>query len=137
MALCSGIMEEYETIKYLIRMMPIAAIIISSLLLLKIKWPLRITIVFFIGWVAIFYSTQLFWDYSFNYAPTNEIQREVGLKDGGPRVGSLYFGWVYALIILLVTESILFIMRKIVKIVRPRKHKKANSADTPKARSAD
>jgi hypothetical protein len=131
-------MEEYETIKNLIRMMPIAAIIISSLLLLKIKWPLRITIVFFIGWVAIFYSTQFFWDYSFNYAPTDEIQREVGLKDGGARVGSLYFGWVYALIILLVTESVFFIMRKIVKSLRQRiNHNKANSARSPKARTVD
>jgi hypothetical protein len=131
-------MEEYEAIKNLIRMLPFAAIILSSLLLLKIKWPLRITIVFFIGWVAIFYSTQFFWDYSFNYAPTGEIQREVGLKDGAPRVGSLYFGWVYALIILLVTESAFFIMRIIVKTVRTRiKHNKANSADAPKARAAD
>jgi hypothetical protein len=111
-------MEEYETIKNLIRMIPIAAIIISSLLLLKIKWQLRIIIVFFIGWVAIFYSTQFFWDYSFNYAATDEIQREVGLKDGGPRVGSLYFGWVYSLIILLSIELVLFIVRKTVKSVR-------------------
>jgi 4-hydroxybenzoate polyprenyltransferase len=117
-------MDEYETIKSIISLSPVVIIVVLSVSLINQKWPLRLLIVFVVGWMAIFYSTQMFWDYSFDYAPTEEIKRYVASKDGGPRVGSLYFGWVYVVFIMLLMEGVIFIARKAIKWIY--KHNNAN-----------
>jgi membrane-associated HD superfamily phosphohydrolase len=117
-------MDEYETTKSIISLLPVAVIAVLSVSLIKVKWPLRLLIVFFVGWVAIFYSTQLFWDYSFEYAPTDEIKKYVASRDGGARVGSLIFGWVYVLIIMLAMEAIMFILGQAARLLF--EHNKAN-----------
>jgi hypothetical protein len=108
-------MDEYEAIKSIISLSPVAIIAVLRVLLIKLEWPLRLPVVFVVGWIAIFYSTQIFWDYSFDYAPTEEIKRYVASKDGGPRIGSLYFGWIYVVFIMLVMEAAIFMARKAIK----------------------
>ena len=103
-------MDEYELVKNLIRVCPLVLIIISDLLLVKYRWYIRLPIVFFIGWAGIIGFTQLFWDYSFHYAPTKEIMAYVGSKDSGPRVGSIFIGWIYSLVILLIVEMARFVI---------------------------
>ena len=99
-------MNEYELIKSLIRLIPLISIFGMSCFMLRFKWFYRLPIVFLAGWLIIIFTTQMFWDYSFDYAPTEEIMAEVGSKDGGARVGSIIIGWVYAIVIMLSFELV-------------------------------
>ena len=69
-----------------------------------------------IGWIVIAISTFAFWSYSFNFAPSSEVQRQVAMKDGAPQVFSLFFGWVYALVILAALELINLLWIGVAKI---------------------
>ncbi|MBQ4812482.1 hypothetical protein J8M20_14085 [Pseudoalteromonas luteoviolacea] len=52
-----------------------------------------------LGWGVIAGSTLLFWWYSIEFAPTEEIRLNLAKKDGAPKVVGTLFGWVFALII--------------------------------------
>ena len=99
-------MEQYEIIKTILRLLPITLIFIVFIFVKNKNWYFRYPIVILLGWVIVFLSVQFFWSYSFNYAPTEEIKHQVGMKDGAPAVGSLFFGWIYALVLMIAYDII-------------------------------
>ena len=109
-------MDHYELIKNVIRITPILLMVGSYIYFLKLKWYKRFAPMFLIGWCVIAVSTWVFWSYSFNYAPSHEIQAAVALKDGAPRLFGVMFGWAYGLVILLLLELINLARYSIIKI---------------------
>ena len=113
-------MEQYEIIKTILRLLPILSIYIVFIFVRNLKWQYRYSIVTIVGWVIVFISTKLIWDYSFHYAPTQEISHEVAMDDGAPIAFSSIFGWVYALILMLIFDTIhkgyLYLSRKLFKV---------------------
>ncbi len=99
-------MEQYEIIKTILRLLPILSIFIVFIFVRNLKWYYRYLITVLLGWIIVFVSVALFWDYSFNYAPTQEIRHQVGMKDGAPVAFSSIFGWVYALILMLIMDGV-------------------------------
>ena len=99
-------MQQYEIIKTALSLLPILSIFIVFIFVRNLKWQYRYPIVVILGWVIVFVSVGLFWDYSFNYAPTQEIQQQVVMNDGAPTAFSFIFGWVYALILMLIMDGL-------------------------------
>ncbi len=99
-------MQQYEIIKTTLAVLPILSIFIIFMFVKNLKWAYRYPIVVIGGWVIVFLSTMLFLHYSFNYAPTKEIQQQVSMSDGAPVAFSYIFGWVYALLLMLLLDGI-------------------------------
>lgn len=99
-------MQQYEIITTILAVLPILSLLIIFMFVKNLKWTYRYPIVVIGGWVIVFLSTILFWHYSFNYAPTKEIQQQIAMSDGAPVAFSYIFGWVYALILMLIMDSI-------------------------------
>jgi len=97
-------MQQYEIITTIPAILPILSILIIFMFVKNLKWTYRYPIVVIGGWVIVFLSTILFWHYSFNYAPTKEIQQQVAMSDGAPVAFSYIFGWVYALLLMVVMD---------------------------------
>ena len=113
-------MEEYEMMKTVLNLLPILSIFIVFIFVRNLKWHYRYFITVLLGWIIVAASVTLFWDYSFNYAPAQEIQHQVAMKDGAPVAFSHIFGWVYALILMLIFDTIhkgyLYLSRKLFKV---------------------
>lgn len=113
-------MEQYETIKTALGWLPILSIFMVFIFARNLKWQYRYPITVILGWGIVFVSTVLIWDYSFNCAPTQEIAHEVAMSDGAPVAFSYVFGWVYALILMLIFDAIhkgyLYLSRKLSKV---------------------
>jgi len=108
-------MEQYEIIKVILRLLPIFSIFIVFILVRNLKWYYRYMIAVLLGWIIVFGSVVLFWDYSFNYAPTQEIQHQVAMKDGAPIAFSSLFGWIYAFILIFIFDMIYKVYLYLVK----------------------
>lgn len=115
-------MEQYEIIKTVLRLLPILSIFIVFIFVRNLKWQYRYLIAVLLGWDMVFVSVALFWDYSFNYAPTQEIQHQVGMGDGAKIASSFMFGQVYALILMLIMDGLhklyLYLFSKYKKRIR-------------------
>lgn len=109
-------MEQYEIIKTALGWMPILIILILFIFVRNVKWQYRYPIVVIIGWVIVFLSTLIILRYSFDYAPNEEIKEVVATQDGAPIAFSYLFGWVYALILMLIMDGLhklyLFLFRR-------------------------
>ncbi len=99
-------MEQYEIIRTALRLLPIVSILIVFVFVKNLKWYYRYLITVLLGWIIVFVSVALFWDYSFNYAPTQEMQHQAGMEDGAKIASSFMFGWVYALILMLIFDIV-------------------------------
>ena len=99
-------MSLYELIQNAIRVSPIIILLPTFLYLLRFKWYQRLGAMIILGWLVIAVSTLVFWSYSINYAPTQEIITDLAQRDGAPRVFGTLFGWVIGLIFLVVFEVI-------------------------------
>lgn len=108
-------MSEYELARNALRVIPFILIIFLSIILSKKPWFLRYAVVFILGWIAIIIFTQLFWDFSIKYAPTDEIRIDLSRRDSGPRVGALFLGWIYVAFLMVIFELIMFITRLVKK----------------------
>jgi len=113
-------MEQYETIKTALGWLPILSIFMVFIFVRNLKWQYRYLIAVLLGWAIVFISTKLILDYSFHYAPTQEIALDVAMSDGAPVAFSSIFGWVYALILMLIFDAIhkgyLYLSRKLFKV---------------------
>jgi hypothetical protein len=98
-------MSLYELIQNMIRLAPIMILLPTFLYLLKFKWYQRFGVMFALGWVVFAASTLLFWTYSINYAPTQDLMVDLAQRDGAPRVFGTLFGWVFGLVLLFVFEA--------------------------------
>lgn len=98
-------MNLYELIQNMIRLAPIIILLPTFLFLLRFKWYQRFGLMFVLGWAVFAGSTLLFWSYSINYAPTQEIMTDLAQRDGAPRVFGTLFGWAFGLILLFLFEA--------------------------------
>jgi len=109
-------MESYEIIKTVLSWLPILLILILFIFVRNGKWQYRYPIVVIVGWAIVFLSTLIILRYSFDYAPTEEIKEVVATQDGAPEAFSFLFGWVYALILMLIMDGLhklyLFLFRR-------------------------
>jgi len=64
---------------------------------------LRVFIAFVVGWLLVMVCTDGYWDWRVESLPPDATEAEMrdATADGGPRVGSLILGWLYALCYLL------------------------------------
>jgi hypothetical protein len=46
----------------------------------------------------------LFWSFSINYAPSQEVAIDLAQRDGAPRLFGTLFGWAFGLAILFIFE---------------------------------
>jgi len=99
-------MEQYEIIKVILRLLPIFSIFIIFIFVRNLKWYYRYVIAVLLGWIIVFGSVVLFWNYSFHYAPSPEIQQQVAMKDGAPIAFSFVFGWIYAFILIFIMDAL-------------------------------
>lgn len=99
-------MEQYEIIKTILRLLPPVLIFIVFIFVKNKNWYFRYPTVILLGWVIVSLSANFFWSYSFDYAPTEEIKHQVGMKDGAPLLTSLLFGWIYAFVLMIVYDII-------------------------------
>lgn len=98
-------MSLYELIQNSVRLAPIMILLPTFLYLLRFKWYKRFGVIFVLSWVVFATSTLLFWSYSIDYAPTQEIKVDLAQRDGAPRVFGTLFGWAYGLVLLFVFEA--------------------------------
>jgi len=109
-------MEQYKIIQAILGLLPIFFIFIVFVFVKNFKWSYRYPIVVIFGWVVILFSTIVLQEYSFYYAPTEKIAEEVANSDGAPVAFSYVFGWVYALVLMLVMDithkTYLYLSRK-------------------------
>ncbi len=56
------------------------------------------------GWMVFIVSVGLVNYYSFRYAPTKELMEVAANGDGATNAFAVVFGWLYALIVLLLME---------------------------------
>jgi len=97
-------MSKYELAQTFIRAMPLLILLPAYIFLLRTKWYWRFCAMFVLAWVVIAISTLLFWQYSIEYAPTEEIRTGLAMKDGGPLLFGTMFGWAFGLVYLVVFE---------------------------------
>ena len=70
----------------------------------NLKWQLRYPLMIFSGWLVFVASIVLLNYYAFKYAPTKELMDAAANGDGAANAFAVVFGWVYALVVLLVLE---------------------------------
>lgn len=99
-------MSNYELITNAIRLAPLLIMILVGLSLIKKKAVFRVPVIFLAGWLVMIAITFVYWHYAIEYAPSEEIRYELTLKDGGAKTGSLFFGWFYSLIFVLIFEVV-------------------------------
>ena len=99
-------MSDYELITNAIRLAPLLIMILVGLSLFKEKAAIRVPVIFLTGWIVMIAITFVYWHYAIEYAPSEEIRYELTLKDGGAKTGSLFFGWIYSLIFVLLFEVV-------------------------------
>lgn len=81
----------YQTVRLLLTIAPL--IVAAAALALPIRRrAVRYAVAFIATWTAVFFFTQHLWDYSIDRVPTPERRAELSMRDGAPRVGSLYLG---------------------------------------------
>ena len=97
-------MSLYEFIQNLIRLSPIFIMLPSFIFLLRLQWYKRFGIMFLLGWLVFAASTLLFWSYSINNAPNEEIMIDLAQRDGASRVFGTLFGWAFGLVLLFIFE---------------------------------
>ena len=96
----------YDLLQNVIRISPLLVLIILFVRLNGKKWYWRSFFVVVVGWGAFAISTNVYWWYSFNYAPNEYVRTYVALKDGAPRIFGTFFGWAIALVFLFVAEIV-------------------------------
>jgi hypothetical protein len=97
-------MDIYKLTQFFLQWASFLITLIGFILLYKKGFKIRAPIMFIIGWFALVVFANLYWSFSIAYAPTEELRQYYAAKDGGPRVGSIFFGWVYILVFLLFFE---------------------------------
>ncbi|WGL15188.1 hypothetical protein PVT68_10420 [Microbulbifer bruguierae] len=98
-------MSLYELTRSAISLAPAMVLAISFIFLRQYTWYFRLGLLFFGGWILIAGSTYIFWTYSINYAPDQEILAELSRRDGAPRLLGVLFGWAYAIVVYFILES--------------------------------
>lgn len=98
-------MSLYEIIQNIIRLLPIILLLPTFIFLLRFKWYQRLAFMFLLGWAVIAGSTLLFWGYSINYAPSQEVATDLAQRDGAPKLFGTLFGWAFGLALLSVFEA--------------------------------
>jgi len=91
--------SNYHVISSFLGFTPIILIFLLYYFNRKKQSPTKDLIMILVGWLIIFLSTQLLWNYLSLYSPQSE-REDILLSDGAPRAFSLIFGWVYALLLL-------------------------------------
>jgi hypothetical protein len=93
---------------------------------------LRVPVIFIAGWIVLIAFTLAYWHYAIEFAPSDEIRNELLGKDGGANTGSLFFGWIYSLIFVLIFEAVRAIIKLTAAIFRKSNQRSAVDAkDTP------
>jgi uncharacterized membrane protein len=80
----------------------------------NLKWQIRYPVMILAGWMIFIVSVILLNDFAFHYAPTKELMEAAANGDGAANAFAIVFGWVYALVVLLVFE----VGRKVVVYLR-------------------
>lgn len=100
----------YDVVRTLLRTAPLIIAIAALALPIRRK-RFRYIIAFFATWAAVFVFTQLYWDYSIASARSWEERADLAARDGGARAGSLYLGWLHAIMALALLEPLFVIVR--------------------------
>jgi len=109
--------EHYELLKTLIWTLPWTVMVLVFIFLARARWYKRVPVLFLVGWGIVALSTMLFWEYSFDFAPNEEIRTQVGMKDSAPRAFGTLFGWVYGLVILSLLELCNLLRRAALRMI--------------------
>ncbi|WP_158643618.1 hypothetical protein [Ketobacter alkanivorans] len=109
-------MNQYEFVQEAILCIPLAVLAVVFVKTLHISWYFRAIIMIMVGWGMIAGAVNLYWEYSINFAPTDEMAMEHALKDGAPRVFGTFFGWMYGIVLYCVFELIrlIWVLTKVI-----------------------
>ncbi|MDQ7049939.1 MAG: hypothetical protein Q9M92_10530 [Enterobacterales bacterium] len=99
-------MNTYEIIQNMIRLIPLAVLLPLFIYLLHLKWFARFGVMFVVGWLIVAISTLIFWKYSIDYAPNEEVLSRLTEKDGAPKLFGTLFGGVFGLMYFVVFEIV-------------------------------
>ena len=116
---CPIISFVYDLVRGLLRIAPL--VVTAAALALPInRRGVRYAVAFVATWAAVFVFMQFFWDYSIDRAPTWKQGAELARRDGAPRVGSLYFGWIHAFVAICLLEPLFVTARWLARRRRER-----------------
>ena len=89
----------------IVDLVAVAIIIVMVLLFRKLRWFIRIPLATLLGWTVVIAGVALHWRMMWLATETESDRAWVAMHDSGPLTFSWLFGWLFALIIVLLTES--------------------------------
>jgi hypothetical protein len=84
----------------------ILSIVVISYSLRGIRWFFRLPITTAVGWPILIVGVVIHWQLLADAATTPEAQDWVANHDGGPLAMVAVFGWIFSLVIALVSEIV-------------------------------
>ena len=106
--------QEYNAIINILLLMPFIIITVLYFFMKNKSWKIRYPVIILSGWVIFLIFVTALTTYQVRYAPTKELMEIAANGDGATRAFTFLFGWIYALIFLLLLE----IMNKTIFFIR-------------------
>ncbi len=72
----------------------------------NIKWHSRYPLMIIVGWISFVVFVLILNYFAYKYAPTKELMETAVNGDGAANAFAVVFGWLYALIVLLLMEFV-------------------------------
>jgi hypothetical protein len=75
------------------------AVLVIVVALRRQPWRRRLPLAVLASWAVLVLFVLSYWNFSVDYAPTEEMQADFAGRDGGPSIGAVVFGWLHATIV--------------------------------------
>lgn len=110
----------------------LVAIGLVVVMLRVLRWFVRIPLATLIGWPIVIGVVKLHWHLLMLAAVSQMEQEWIAAHDSGPLVGSLLFGWAYALAVVLVAEGAMLFVGVVIRVLQGHQAQPGAPADVTK-----